>query len=274
MHRQDIIELVIFLVENGPALWQRSDFEPPGSALEGYWLAAKFQMDHWARNLKAIGEWKEHPKEWPFRHQRAGLAEDILTGELLTRIWLAVLTIYERRSGKEGASALAHSVYLSHLELRGRVLAALNRPNYLPRLDVQKLVQLCERTDRWSDLLLGKLAEWGDVRSLAVDAERMQEFANDYVQIDSPKRREQTWKLMKASLVSAYQVPLFRYHPAGEWTPTLASHILACFPPEIVEGCARASFYQESRLVARCRQTEEWLAAITGDHPLQEQHPR
>lgn len=269
MHSRDIIELVIFVVDNGPALWQRSDFELPGSALEGYWLAAKFQMDHWARHLKAIGEC-HHPKEWPFRHQRAGLAEEILTQELLTRIWLAVLEIYEQRLGRAGASALAHSVYLSHLELRGRVLAALNRPDYLPRFDVQKLLQLCERTDRWSDLLLGKLAEWGNVRSLAVDTERMQQFAKDYAQIDSPKRREQTWKLMKASLASAYQVPLFRYHPGGEWTATLASHILACFPPEVTEACSTAAFYQESRLVARCRQTEDWLAAIVGDPPPNE----
>ncbi|WP_347244791.1 hypothetical protein [Thermogutta sp.] len=262
MHNQDIIDLVIFLMDYGPQLWERQNFEVPKTAVDSFWLAARAQIDNWTRQLKALETPPRNDLDYPFRYQRGGLAEEIITQELLTRIWTAVLHLYEQKTGNDYPASLVHNVYLSHLELRGRILGALNRPDYLPRADAQRLLQLCERTDRWNDLLLGILGSFGDVQSLAVDAYRLDEFAEDYRHIKTEARRRQTWKLMKASLRAAYNKRIFPYQPHSDWTLALFGHILGFFPPDIAEQSAHTHLLQAAQLIARCRKTEELLFAV------------
>lgn len=263
MHNQDIIDLVIFLMDYGPQLWERRHIEVPKTAIDGYWLAARLQMDNWTRQLKVLETASRNGEGYPLRHQRGGLAEEIITQELLTRIWMAVLHLYGQKTGDDYPASLVHNVYLSHLELRGRILGALNRPDYLPRADAQRLLQLCERTDRWNDLLLGMLASFGDIRSLAVDTYRLEEFAEDYQHIKTEARRRQTWKLMKASLKAAYNKRIFQYQPHSDWTLALLGHILGFFPSDLVEKSAHTHLLQAAQVIARYRRTEELLLAVT-----------
>lgn len=263
------IDLVIFLVENAPSLWKNQNYDIPEAALKDYWVAARLQLDDWTREFLALANPSSRTEKWPYRNQRAGLAEEILVQQMLSRIWLAVLTAREYQGfGPESlAGALANSVYDAHEELRNRVMKALAEPDFLPPADVQKLLRLCERTDRWSDQLLAWLSEWGSLAALAADPYRMNDFTADWDRIRSPKRRQQTWNLLKASLRSSYESRMFRYAPHSSWWGLLPVHIVRCFPAGVSEACRGESFYQVSQLLWKFLQTEELLLRALEEQP-------
>ena len=57
--------------------------------------------------------------QWPLVR---GVLEEILTGEVLTRVWTAVLCLYDRQHGGNEFESLARSIMIGHLEARHRVL--------------------------------------------------------------------------------------------------------------------------------------------------------
>jgi len=264
MGTRDLIELVIFVVDHATELWDETDFTIPQAALQGYWVSARSRFETWASALKELTAGTSlRRNEYPFRNQMAGLLEEILTNEILTRVWVAVLNLYDQRRKVDWGGPVGQSVFLSQLELRVRSLSILNEGRSLPENDVQKLFQLCERNDRWSDLLLGRLSEFGDLGSFAVDAQRWREFSHDFNTLRSPEQRQQTWHLMKTSLSGAYSSPVFRFHMQSTRTTVMAGHILRCFPPKVTENCESLSFYRESVLLNRCHQAEELLDTVT-----------
>lgn len=263
MHSSDLMQLALFVADHAPRLWQTTNHHIPEKALQGYWTASRIQIDHWVHLLRSFSPGTPADgRAYPYRQQLAGLLEEIVTGEVLARLWTAALSLYDGHRGQDQAAPIARSVFLSHLEVRMRVLHLLNDRQSLPEHDVRKLVQLGARNDRWSDLLLAWLAGFGDLAFLAVDATRFEEFQVDFSQLSSPQRKAQTWDLMRGSFLAAYASPVFRYHPQVEATTLVAGQILACYPPEALETCRSSFFYQEARLVARCRHAQELLEDI------------
>ncbi len=260
----DLMELVTFIVDHSPALWQTTDFTIPQVALQGYWVSAKSRFDRWASTLKELTSTPSTAsREYPFRNQLAGVLEEILTNEILTRIWTAALSLYDQRRNLDWAGAIGQSVFLSQLELRVRSLGILNDDHFLPERDIQKLLQLCERNDRWCDLLLSRLSEFGDVSAYAVDPQRWREFSADFKAIPTQEQRDQTWRLMRTSLLAAYALPMFRYQMQLSQTALVAGYILDCFPQDILEACQDLNFYRESRFVGRCHRAQELLATVS-----------
>ncbi|MGQ9506153.1 MAG: hypothetical protein ACUVQG_14930 [Thermogutta sp.] len=264
MGTRALIELVAFVVDHAAELWEETDFQIPENALQGYWISARGRFDGWASMLKQLTFHPSHQqKAFPFRNQLAGLLEEILTNDILTRVWTAVLALYDRQRQADWGAPVGQSIFLSQLEFRVRSLSILNDGKMLPGCDMQKLHQLCERNDRWSDLLLARLSEFGDLSLFAVDVERWREFSHDFNTLRSPEQREQTWQLMKTSLAAAYSGPLFRYQMESIRTTIMAGHILSCFPPKTIESVESLSFYRESLLLSRCCQAEELLETAT-----------
>lgn len=259
-----LAELVTFLVDHAAELWEGPDFTIPQAALQGYWVSARGRFDSWASHLKELTTHSSvQPKMFPFRNQMAGLLEEILTNDVLTRVWTAVLVLHDRQRKVDWGAPVGQSIFLSQLELRVRSLSILNEGKMLPASDTQKLHQLCERNDRWSDLLLARLSEFGDLSSFAVDLQRWREFSHDFNTLRSPEQRQQTWQLMKTSLLAAYSGSVFRYQMQSTRTAIMAGHILNCFPPSVIECGEVLSFYRESVLLGRCHQAEELLDTVT-----------
>ncbi len=259
----DLMELVTFIVDHTPALWQAADFIIPENALQGYWVSARSRFERWASTLKELTSRSlTASREYRFRNQLAGILEEILTNEILTRVWTAALSLYDQQRKVDWAGPIGQSAFLAQLELRVRSLGILSDGHFLPGEDIQKLLQLCERNDRWCDLLLSRLSEFGDVSAYAVDPQRWQEFSADFKAIPTEKQRNQAWQLMRTSLLAAYAVPMFRYHMQLSQTVLVAGYILDCFPQDVLEICQDLNFYRESRFVARCRRAQELLAEV------------
>lgn len=264
MDTRALAELVTFVVDHAAKLWENPDFTIPQASLQGYWVSARGRFDSWASHLKELTTHSSvQPKMFPFRNQMAGLLEEILFNDVLTRVWTAALLLYDQQRKVDWGGPVGQSIFLSQLELRVRSLSILNEGKMLPPNDTLRLHQLCERNDRWSDLLLGRLSEFGDLSSIAVDLQRFREFNHDFTTLRSREQRQQTWQLMKKSILAAYATPVFRYHMQSTRTAIMAGHILNCFPPEVVESGESLSFYRESALLGRCCRAEELLETVT-----------
>ena len=127
MHASELVELAAAVSAQGPSLIQ-GDAVPSPTAIEQYWTASKCRLDRWSRTLRRFKT--QAPKagpdcrgaRWPMMR---AVFEEILTGEILTRVFAAVMYGYDRRHGSDVGDPAARSVLVGPLEARHRVLTIL-----------------------------------------------------------------------------------------------------------------------------------------------------
>lgn len=258
MRPSELVDLAVFVADRGHSLAEDTSFQIPAAALEGFWISHKHRADHWIRALTNVSERGD-----PGRHRRqnAALLEEIFTAEILTRVWAAVLHLYDLYRAGTDAGPTGRSAMLAHLEARNRALSLLLDGKPFVEADAVKLQRLQQRNERWTDVLIGRLLEWGDVACFAADSARARDFSADI------HRREELgdaghriWHLMTVSLTAAYAVPLFPYSPSGSLNQRVAASILACFPPELIRGTAYEYFVRQHELLQRCEDLDRMLA--------------
>ena len=238
MHARELVELASILSAQGPTLI-RSAPRLSSHGVQQYWTASKCRLDRWARNLKSFAADATQVDatavrvQWPYVR---GVLEEILTGEVLTRVWTAVLCLYDRQHGGNEFESLARSIMIGHLEARHRVLMLLVRGPGVDAEGAVKLNHLRRRAERWTDLLVGHLARYGDVAELAIDVDRAVEFSRDLeFQTDQASGR-QAWPLLQASLKAAFQRGLAPVSPNEDLNAQIASAILSCFPADLFDS--------------------------------------
>ena len=238
MHARELIELAALASFHGPVLIRGT--EPISEAnLERYWIASKSRLDRWGRALKQISNSADHPAGKPHRPQRPpirGLLEEILTGEVLTRVWTAVMCAYDRHHGTEASEPVVRSVLIGHLEARHRVLTLLVQGPGIDAEEALKLNRLRRRTERWTDLLVGHLAGLHDVGEFAIDPRRARDFAEDLRWQSRRQGGRYVWPLALASLEAAFRQGLAPVSPNPDLNATIAQSILACFQPELFDS--------------------------------------
>lgn len=238
MHARELVELAAIVSAHGPVLVRGTE-RLSTTAVEQYWTASKCRLDRWGRSLKDFASDARHAAEprrraqWPLLR---GVLEEILTGEVLTRVWTAVLCAYDRHHGGNDAEAVARSVLIGHLEARHRVLTMLVRgPGIQPEQAV-KLNHLRRRAERWTDLLVGYLSGLHDVSEFAVDPARARDFAEDLQYQCHLKGGRHAWPLVLASLRAAFRHALGSVSPNADLNAKIANSILSCFQPELFDS--------------------------------------
>lgn len=236
MHAWELVELGALTAAHGPAVVALAPSWSP-QALERYWAAGKFRIDAWGRALR--GYTKEVQSAPPA--QRAQLwrqvrpvLEEVLTAEVLTRVWTAVMCLCDQQRGVGDAEAVARSVYLGQMEARNR---ALNLMVYGQGFEIQDAValnQIRRRSERWTDLLLGHLLLEHNVTEFAFDRGRALEFAQDL--------REQgglqgvAWQLTFASLRAAFSQGLSRQSANAGLNAQIASSVVELLPLDLFDS--------------------------------------
>jgi len=277
MHARDLVELAAIVAAHGPVLVRGSQ-HLSGTSLEQYWTASKCRLDRWGRSLKGFVSYaadasrQRRQAQWPLVR---GVLEEILTGEVLTRVWTAVLCVHDRQHGGQDAEAVARSVLVGHLEARHRVLTLLARSAVIEAEGAVKLNHLRRRTERWTDLLIGYLVGLEDVSQFAVDPQRARDFAEDLRYRSSLQGGRHAWPLVLASLRAAFGEGLCVVSPNADLNAEIASSILACFQPELFDstGLLRSLWLTRLANVTNDAQgmVEELLALDvpkTGEGPL------
>jgi hypothetical protein len=236
MHASELVELGALAAAHGPAVIALAPEWPP-QALERYWSAGKVRVDAWGREIR---DYTRQMQSSPparrcelWRQVRPAL-EEILTAEVLSRVWTAVMCLCDRQRGAGGAEAVARSVYLGQMEARNR---ALNLMVYGQGFDIQEAIslnQLRRRSERWTDLLLGHLLIHHDAAEFAFDAGRAREFAQDLR--DQGGLCGVAWRLTMASLRAAFSQGLSPQAAHAELNYRLGSAVVELLPPELFDS--------------------------------------
>ena len=236
MHARDLLELSAIVSAHGPVL-VRGVERLSASGMEEYWTASKIRLDRWGFCLREFmakaNDAKWIKTQWP---HICGVLEEIITGEMLTRVWTAVVCAHDRQHGADDAEPIALSVLSGHLEARHRVLTLLVGGPGMGAEAAMKLNHLRRRTERWTDMLVGYLAGLHDSCRFAVDPRRAKDFSQDlHYQCQHPGGRH-AWPLVLASLRAAFQQGMTTQSPNADLNGRIASSILSCFQPELFDS--------------------------------------
>jgi hypothetical protein len=235
MHARQLVELSALVAAHGPLLVGHEASLPP-RGIEQYWVASKNRLERWNRTLKQLAVKAAACCSAADRLLVRGVCEEILTGEVLTRVWSAVLVAYDRQRGTDMAEPIARSVLLGHLEARHRVLTLLVSGPGVDAEEAVKLNRLRRRSERWTDLLVGRLAQQFAVSEFAVDPDRARQFAEDLCRQSRREDGRLAWSLIEASLRAAFRQGLAAASPNADLNAAIAASILSCFPAEVFDG--------------------------------------
>ena len=235
MHASELIELAALVAVHGPVM-VRGSKQISKANIEQYWVASKGRLDRWGTTLKGLraeGEPQSgSTKQPPVR----GVLEEIITGEVLTRVWAAAMCAYDRHRGTDFAEPLARSVLIGHMEARHRVLTLLVRG---PEIDAElavKLNRLRRRTERWADMLVGCLVDLEDVSEFAVDPDRAKDFADGLSCRHHQAGGRHARSLVLASLQAAFRHGLAPVSPNAEFNARIGEAVISCFPSELFDS--------------------------------------
>lgn len=253
MQAHELMELAAIVAAHGAVLVE-GPTQLTAAALEDYWTTAKIRLDRWGRALAALTPPPKPSPNLPFvaeHHAPAGLIEEVLTGEVLARVWTAVMCAYDRRHGQCEVEPLARSVLVGQLEARNRALTLLLRGAFDP-IETQRLDQLRRRCERWTDLLLGGFGDESQWNELAFEPHRAAEFAAEFAPPAAPLRLRPAWQLWLASLRATFRASPTAPSPNAELNARIAAAVVACFPSEVFDstGLIRSLWFHRMQQTA------------------------
>jgi hypothetical protein len=275
MNARELVELAALVSAHGPVVIH-GDKPIAAASIEQYWTASKVRLDRWAWGLRALartaeGDGRRRQTQWP---ELRGVLEEILSGEMLTRVWTAVLCAYDRCRHVEEAEPAARSVLIGHMEARHRVLTLMVRGSVIDAEAAWKLNRLRRRTESWTDLLVGHLAGRYAVSEFAFDPQRAQDFAKDLRDRSQRQGGRQVWPLTLASLRTAFRQGLGAESPNAELNARLAAGILSCFPADLFDSTGLMRSLWLMRLTNVAEETQGMIEDLLAlERPAAEARP-
>lgn len=250
MHVRDLLELATVVASNS-AIMLAQGKPLPAASLEAYWSSSKARLDRWGHSLKrfcnrsASAAPRNREISWLVARQ---VIEEILASEVLTRTWTAFLTASDRHWGLQEAEPIGRSVFVGHLEARHRAMNLLVRDPAIPAEHAVALNRLRHRTERWIDLLIGRMHEAGDCGEFASNRQRSLEFAADLRADEHAAHGRLGWQITMSAMRGSF---------AEGFEPLAANPDLnAAIANSILAGCGAELFNASGVLQSA------WLARL------------
>jgi hypothetical protein len=236
MHAHDLLGMATVLTWHGPSLIELP--RPlPERALEDYWTASKCRLDRWGHELRLIRDevaplCGAPPIDW---RSVSALCDEILTGEIVTRLWTGLLRLHDARRSEITAEPIARSVLQGHVEARHRVLSLILKSYGTGSYEAAALNRLRDRCERWSDILLARFAINGAVEDLAHDPLRVRDYLEEWPATPTDESKQTRAALLLGSFSEAFPArpPLTAN---ADLNGRIAQSILAIFPPETFDN--------------------------------------
>ncbi len=233
-----------------------------------YWMASKCRLDRWGRALREFrkqGTIGAGHAETAWSGIR-GTCEEVLAGEMLVRVWSCVVLALEEKLRGDEARPLVNSVLRGHQDITNRVLNLLAVPGLVPARSAAELDRLRRLVERWNDLVLGRLGAPFRFATLAYDAVRAHEFADDFsLASQKGKTSKEAWALLTASMRTTFAKRLQAETDNADLNSRIAGAILACFPAEMFDSVGVYHSLWQSRLSAMTSDTQVMVAELLAD---------
>jgi len=235
MHASELVELAALLAANAGPFIETADGAALG-CVEQYWSRSRCRMDNWAQSIKTF---QETAGSLPATEEAASWAklkptlEEILTGDVLVRVWTALAAAHDLHSGERSLEPIARSVFIGHLESRNRALNLMVYGKGLALEHAVALNKLRRQAERWTDLLLARVLEFAPIDELAFDIGRSREFCHELNE-DTPSTL--AWELMLASLRAAFSANLSPCSPNAGINRQIAGSLLACLDSSLFDS--------------------------------------
>lgn len=170
-------------------------------ALQTYWKASRQRADLWQFSLDDALEASKRDQPLGKHTVRAvtSVIAEVLSTELVTRLWTCVLVGHERKH-RTNHETLARRVLTDHMTARRSSLRLLTHPIALPSAEILTLNRIRQRAERWTDCLLATLPRVCVASEFAFDLDRYHEFAEDDDVMSKISSRFSGWHLLALSL--------------------------------------------------------------------------
>ncbi|MCA9247440.1 MAG: hypothetical protein KDA42_10005 [Planctomycetales bacterium] len=238
MNCSEIVELSALTATYGPGVI-RNTTALSESCLRGYWSASKCRMNRWGLSLARYQKSSEKlGKEWAHAqwHAIVPTMQEVLTSEMLTRAFSAVVCGHDRLHGHGEEEPIVQSIYMGHLEMRYRVLQLMVEGDMGQTDTGIQLNHLRRRCERWTDLLISYMLQTANVAEFAFDADRAADFAENLQRNRNDGVAQQSWNLTLASLREAFRHRLPRGTSNADLNNQIAGGVIGCFPPELFDS--------------------------------------
>jgi hypothetical protein len=265
MHVRELVEVAGVVASSGAQVIRgKGPLSQPH--LGQYWAACRSRLDRWNQALKRFSSGEDSYQEsddgrWV--ELRATL-DEIFAGELLTRVWTAIVVGRERRGGSGTADPVVRSVYESHMEARRRALDLLLHAQCFGIRPLVAVNRLRRRAERWSDVLVGSLHPHDDVLEFAVDPERASDFAQDLAERQAEAGGRQAWRLLLVSLRASFASSLSASAANPDANARLTAALLGCFPGELFDSTGLVSSLWMMRLSATASDAQGLIEDLLG----------
>jgi hypothetical protein len=257
MQTGELVELATVVAQQGPALVVGPD-SANLAGLEEYWTAAKCRFDRWGRALHRI-RIQEPPYFEDDGGTVRGLIEEVLGSEVLTRVWTAAVTAFDRRRNAQDNEIVARSVYIGHLEMRWRVLKMLVVGPGVPSDEAVELNRLRRRAELWTDLLLARLMPEHDVVEFGFESERLMRFATDLDDRSRGLAPCDATSLAEASLLTSIRHSFHAAAPNPDSNARVAASVLGSFSSPLFDSCGVFRSVWMMRLTSTADETERLI---------------
>jgi len=234
MHARELAELAAQLAtEGGGLIHTAGDFDQKG--IEQYWVASRCRLDRWSKAFARLSaqaqtaDGADRAKRWALLRPTL---EEILTSEVLTRIWTAVAMGRDKFHGTAELEPVARSIMVGHFEARHRTLRLMVHGQGYSVEEAVSLNRLRRKCERWNDLLLSALSDETDVTEFAFDPSRVGDFALERKDNVRQGLAQAAWQVSLASLRVSFQQGLKGIAANPDLNEQIASGIISCFSAE------------------------------------------
>lgn len=266
MHAIELVDLAAVLSIHGPSLLFRRDLIPE-VALQSYWTTCRGRFDYWHGYLgecRHLLETHKHDevRKWWSNHQC--IVEEILMSELLTRTYAALGSTLDQGEQSQEIGPITHSVFLTHLEARSRVLRLILDCRAVSLESAVRVNRLRAKLERWNDSLLAHLfADMPEpAERYAFDPRRLKTTTREIQSIPAGAARDTAgwilWTAMRNSLAEQCR------HPSklSDQNRQVGDSVLMCLRPDLFDAVGLCKTLWLHRLERGAEQTDRVLRQL------------
>lgn len=264
MQTADLVDVALLAALHGPKLIV-GEAGLGVVGIEEYWSASKCRFDRWASALARLRH-GEPPSTGEQRTSVRGLFEEILGGEVLTRVWTAVVAAFDGRRDSQDNDVVARSVYIGHQEMRHRVLKLLGGSPGLTSVEAVELNRLRRRAEQWTDMLLAFLSGYEHAGEFAFEAGRVRGYADDLARVPAEAGDEPA-ALMQSTLRTIVRHALVSPAPNPDLNARAAAAILSGFSPEVFDDVGLFRSLWLMRLTKTADDAEQMMTDLFRSEP-------